>query len=116
MIAAFRKVLRKAHPDKCGADEHAKQLNAAKERWDQAKKPGGRPTRAEQPEAPAGAAAAAGAPGETFSDVIVREVCKKAYRVQSTGVLLTYFGVQGLPQWRQFLAHVRSNQKAWKVR
>ncbi|CAK0863379.1 unnamed protein product [Prorocentrum cordatum] len=106
VIAAFRKVLRKAHPDKGGADEHAKQLNAAKERWDQAKKPRGRPKRAEQPEAPAGAAAADGAPGETFQDLIVREVSKKAYRIQSAGVLLTYFGVQGLPQWRQFLAHI----------
>ena len=116
VIAAFRKVLRKAHPDKGGTDEHAKQLNAAKERWDQAKKPRGRPRRAEQPEAPAGEAASDGVPGETFQDLIVREVSKKAYRVQSTGVLLTYFGVQGLPQWRRFLAHVRSKQKAWKVR
>ncbi|CAK0894420.1 unnamed protein product [Prorocentrum cordatum] len=111
VIAAFRKVLRKAHPDKGGADEHAKQLNAAKECWDQAKKPRGRPKRAEQPEAPAGAAAADGAPGETFQDLIVREVSMKAYRIQSAGVLLTYFGVQGLPQWQQFLAHVRSKQK-----
>ena len=116
VIAAFKKVIRKAHPDKGGTDEHAKQLNAAKERWDQAKKPRGRPKRAEQPEAPAGAAAADGTPGETFQDLIVREVSKKAYRIQSAGVLLTYFGVQGLPQWRQFLAHVRSKQKAWKVR
>ncbi|CAK0804938.1 unnamed protein product [Prorocentrum cordatum] len=106
VIAASRKVLRKARPDKGGADEHAKQLNAAKERWDQAKKPRGRPKRAEQPEAPAGAAAADGAPGETFQDLIAREVSKKAYRVQSAGVLLTHFGVQGLPQWRQFLAHM----------
>ena len=116
VLAAFKKVIRKAHPDKGGADEHAKQLNAAKERWDQAKKPRGRPKRAEQPEAPAGAAAADGAPSDAFQDLIVREVIKKAYRIQSAGVLLTYFGVQGLPQWRQFLAHVRSNQKAWKVR
>ena len=116
VVAAFRKVLRKAHPDKGGADEHAKQLNAAKERWDQAKKPRGRPKRTEQRGAPAGAAAADGMPGETFQDLVVREVMKKAYRVRSTGVLLTYFGVQGLPQWRKFLAHVRSNQTSWKVR
>ena len=80
VIAAFRKVLRKAHPDKGGTDEHAKQLNAAKERWDQAKKPRGRPRRAEQPEAPAGEAASDGVPGETFQDLIVREVSKKACR------------------------------------
>ena len=40
----------------------------------------------------------------------------KQFRIQSTGVLLTYSGVKGLEQWRRFVAHVRAQQKQWKVK
>ena len=48
VLKAFKKVLLKAHPDKGGSEEHAKQLNTAKGNWDEARKPNGRP--AEKPD------------------------------------------------------------------
>ena len=37
VLAAFKKVCRKAHPDKGGSEEHQKELNSAKDSWDEAK-------------------------------------------------------------------------------
>ena len=37
----------KAHPDKGGSDDHAKQLSAAKDLWDKARRPAGRPKKAD---------------------------------------------------------------------
>jgi curved DNA-binding protein CbpA len=38
--AAFKKVARKAHPDKGGAPEHQKALNAARDAWQDAVRAG----------------------------------------------------------------------------
>ena len=40
---AFEKMFLKAHPDKGGSEEDAKQLNVGKEAWDKAKRKRGRP-------------------------------------------------------------------------
>jgi len=52
---------------------------------------------------------AAGAPPDA-------EEVPKSYRVNSSGVLLTYHGFQDLEQWVRFLAFVKSNLRAWKVK
>ncbi len=40
---------------------------------------------------------------------------QKGFRVNSTAVLLTYQGVAGLGQWREFLSFVRGCQRTWGV-
>ena len=49
VAAAYKKVLRRTHPDKGGATEDAQKLLGAKQAWDSAKKPRGRPKEAEKP-------------------------------------------------------------------
>ena len=41
--AAFKKVIRKVHPDKGGRNADAQKLNAAKEAWDKCRRPKSRP-------------------------------------------------------------------------
>ena len=41
---AVKKLLLKVHPDKGGSENDTKKLNAAKEKWDKAKKSKGRPS------------------------------------------------------------------------
>ena len=109
---AFKKVLLKAHPDKGGSEEHSKQLNNLREKWEKAKRPAGRPR------GPAGEARnqSGAAENASFQALLEREAVKGTYRIQSEGVLLTYFRVQDLPQWHRFVEHVRCQQRAWKVK
>lgn len=95
--AAFRKVIKYAHPDKGGTDEEMKLLNAAKDKWDKAKRDAGRP-RAEE----AGASA------------VVPEAPE--YRIRSVSTMLTYQGVADLSQWRDIVAHWSANVRAWSVK
>ena len=69
----FKKVFLKAHPDKGGTEEHAKQLNAAKDKWEQAKKK-------------------CGEGSQKFTDLVAEEVSGSVFRVQSLGVMLTCIG------------------------
>ena len=120
VTAAFRKVVLKAHPDKGGTEEHAKQLNEAKAKWDSAKRRGGRPQQNSpgqpQPSTSGANTDAPGAAAASSEDAWLQDTTPKSYRIHSVGVLLTYFGVEGLPQWNRFAAHVRSQQKAWNVK
>ena len=72
--SAYRRVFRRAHPDKGGSAEHAQRLSGAKGAWEAAQRAstGGRPV---------GAATTDLAPAAP----------RKAFRIQGKGALLTYF-------------------------
>ena len=107
---AYRTLSRKVHPDRGGSEEDQKRLNAANDAWTElcrSRAPNGRPekeTKKADPPQPA-------LPGDPSEDP-----AKKTFRVRAAAVLLTYQGVQGLPQWHRFVEHVLENLAAWKVR
>ena len=95
VLAAYKRVALKAHPDKGGTNEDFQKLHAAKENWERAKTnsaPPGRP----QP-------ATADLVVNTGSDSDSEAAAGEVHRVRATAVLLAYFG--GWPQelWKQFL-------------
>ena len=109
---AFKKVFLKAHPDKGGSNEHAKQLNVAKEAWEKARRSAGRPTR----EDAGGNAHGSQSPFDFGKLVAEGEEVKNTYRIRSHGVLLTYFGVADLAQRERFLLYVAAQKKKWNVK
>jgi hypothetical protein len=85
---AFKKTVRRAHPDKGGSLEEAQQLNAARDKWVAAKAQQGsvgRPAASQghtaaQPEPPAPPTPVPGALAAAI----------RAYRIHATAVLLTF--------------------------
>ena len=108
---AFKKVLLKAHPDKGGSEQHTKDLTTAKDRWEKAKKPVGRPKDGGSATDPEEAV-----PTPGFLDIVDREEAKVVYRIQAVGALLTYFRVQGLAQWYRFVDFVAAQKQKWNIR
>lgn len=99
--AAFRSVVKKVHPDKGGRVAHAQRLQAAREKWREAKaakRPGGRPRKQEKV-LPVGGRAG---------------VQPRPFLVRSAAVLLTYHGIAEAA-WSEFLAFVRQGLTAWGV-
>lgn len=111
--AAYKKVLRKAHPDKGGSTADAQRLQAAKEAWDKAKAASrpGRP-RQQKSETPGSSSK----PSGSLEPADLEGSRKKDFRIHATAVLLTYNGVVDLDQWRRFVALVESKTKAWKLK
>ena len=104
--AGFRKVMKRAHPDKAGgSEEHTKRLNIAWENWNKARKPNGRPSATNAP--------AAG--GEMVS-VPAKGRRKKEFRIQAQAVMLTYQGLQDISSWSLFLEFVADHLVTWRVK
>ena len=82
--AAYKRVARKAHPDKGGAPEHQSALNAARDTWEDALRAGKRAGDDQKSKNAQNKSAAA--PMTVHIDR--RDV--PAYRFQGEGVLLTY--------------------------
>ena len=110
--AAYKKVARKAHPDKGGSVEDAQRLIAAHTAWETA--------RVNDPAA--GAAANAGppeakasprAPPEEHGEMVAAG--GKAFRIHSSAVLLTYQGMRDLSHWTSFVAFVEEHCQPWAV-
>ena len=112
----FKKVFLKAYLDKGGSEQHAKQLNEAKDLWDKAKKAPHRPKEAGSHRAPKAERQEKAEEAEFVDLVAGEEQAKQPYRIQSQGVLLSYFRVEGLTQWRRFVDHVTAHQRQWKVK
>ena len=110
---AFKKVILKAHPDRGGSDEHAKQPSGAKEAWGKARISARRPTRAD-----AGRDAHGLESPLDFGVLVAEgEEVENTYRLRSQGVLLTYCGVAGLAQWERLLLYAPARQgKKWNVK
>lgn len=104
--AAFRKVLRWAHPDKGGSEEDTKALNKAREDWEaakQARQRQGRPA----PEPTAHTESDTAAP-------VARN--DRGKRIQAKAAMLTYQGISGLEQWKRFLVFWKDNLRTWSVK
>ena len=84
----FKKVFLKAHPDKGGSEQHAKQLNEAKDSWDKAKKAPHRPKETGSHKAPKAERQEKAEKAEFVDLVDGEEQAKQPYRIQSQGVLL----------------------------
>ena len=101
ILKGYRRVILKAHPDKGGDTAKFQELQAAKEKWDNARAaapPPGNPHCAPgglvQTSPPAG---------------------RSGKRVKTTAVLLTYSGAWSLPLWRSFVTFVRRRLAPWSV-
>ena len=89
VLAAYKRVLRRAHPDKGGSKADAQKLLGAKEAWDRAKAPRGRPRQADKP--------ARSNKVETNSlEPADPEQARRTFRILSRAVLLIYN-----EQWRR---------------
>ena len=138
LTGAYRKVARRAHPDKGGSVEHQTQLNNARDAWHAARgRPdttsqsawegngaqrastgtaSAQPTMAPQP-APVGQRSTPAKPGGSLAKQgSADSKSPGGWRVHCMAVLLTYNGITDLKQWRRFLKFVRSEQKNWNVR
>jgi curved DNA-binding protein CbpA len=104
--AAYKKVSRRAHPDRGGTSEHQKALNAARDEWEEAlrasKGRGGDCTKKK----PA---------GQTVPPLAADPSEATGYRFQSLGVLLTYQKFSDAGCWQAFLDHVKARLVLWKV-
>ena len=111
---AFKKVARRAHPDKGGTPEHQKAMNAARDAWEnllQARHGQGGDRKS---------AAAAGKKKEAgvVLPVTVRQQKQNnaGYRFQGEGVLLTYQKFSDIGCWQAFRDHVVAKLAVWKAR
>ena len=103
----FRKLARRTHPDKGGCDAAAKLLHVARDEWRAAQK------RSESPKEPQTAA-----PSSTTlaNPLASQKAARKAYRIQSEGVMLTYQGIRDFAMWLRFVQFVEGMIKAWGVK
>jgi hypothetical protein len=108
--AGFRKVIRKAHPDKGGNTRKYQELQAARDAWRES----GRHARrgAGRPQVPLGHPAGL----SVTSDDNLEGNARKMYELNCAAVLLTYHGVEDLLQWRRFLTAVSGRMRKWNVR
>ena len=108
--AAFRRVIKQAHPDKRGSAADAKELNAARDAWEEAKK--ARRGQGRQPQNQSRSSAADAAPGEGAE----LEAGLGGKRVRATAAMFTYQGITLVEQWKRYLHFWREHQKEWGVK
>ncbi len=106
LLAAYRRVQAKCHPDKGGLKKHAQELNTARDEWDQARQPRQQPEGGEPPPAGPGAAD----PGQSMA------VPEKGFRVHSSAVLLTYNGITDIAHWRHLVAFLEAHLREWSIK
>ena len=115
---AYKKVILKAHPDKGGRTKDFQMLQNAKENWVNAAQQAnnnqkkGRPKESHNEQ---GRKAPRSKSDNWPLDVDLANVDKKQkqYRIRSTFVLLTYFGITDLAVWHRFCDHVAKSRKTW---
>ncbi|CAK0861168.1 unnamed protein product, partial [Prorocentrum cordatum] len=104
LLKAHRRLLLNTHPDKGGKKGNLQKLQAAKEKWEKARKAG----------------AAAGRPRPAGETTLVTPAQarrkRKEFRVQALVVLLAYHSITGMAQWRGFVTSVKLALKKWGVR
>ena len=107
ILQAYRRVVKKVHPDKGGNKKKFQALQGAKEEWDkarQAARPAGNPELSGGKLVPSNAALSA------------RSAQSRQYRISAQAVLPTCCGKWSLPLWAAFVAWVRSQLAPWTVR
>ena len=97
--AAFRKVIRRVHPDKGGKTQDAQSLQGARDKWQELRKTAksGPPKKHAQPPRQAAVGGA------------------NVYRIRSLAIMLTYH-VPGFASWLRFLSFVTAKLDSWKIR
>lgn len=137
VMQAYRRVVRRVHPDKGGRTKDAQQLQAVKEAWVSAsQEAAGR--HAGHSAAPKAAPKARGASGTKRDDVQHGATARRlhgarepsgrsnhasslalrdqpGFRFNTTAALLTYNGIQDLEQWHRFLKYIAKHKKEWQV-
>ena len=93
--AAYRKVVKRVHPDKGGRVADAQKLQAARERWMNAKQPA-------KPQ------------DEVGADLLPvhQSKRKKDFEIRGAAVLLTFYGFEE-SGWPQFLHFVKRKLSSW---
>ena len=98
VTAAFRKIVKRVHPDKGGSTEHVQQLHAAKDAWDQARRHSkvGRPKEKQgDPAKKVGGKAVSGSAGSADAGQEGKD-----YNLETSAVLFTYHGFTSIDQWK----------------
>ena len=106
VLAAYRRLVKRVHPDKGGKKEDQQKLQAAKDDFDAAVANAckrGRPTKPDGKRVDPKC--------ERLQDVAE----KSTYTVQAQGVLLTYHGLRDHGHWREFVCFLQANVQKWKV-
>lgn len=104
----FRKLARRAHPDKGGCEADSKLLHTARDDWRAAQHSSDKAPEMPQPPTSAAAALASVAPTE--------KARRKAYRIQSEGVMLTYQSIHDAAQWERMVTFLEARVKGWRVK
>ena len=111
--AAFRKVIKKAHPDKGGRTDDAKKLHTAKDTWEKAKTSRGA---AGRPPATAPPQHDGNSPQTMASPEDFRKARRQEYRIKAQGVMLTYNGMQDQAQWNRLVQFFSVNGQKFRVK
>ena len=104
LAAAYRRVAKKAHPDKGGNTQAFQKLQAAREAWDAARQnspAAGRPPTREHT--------------DPDSEADPSQLDRGEFRVRGAVALLTSSGDRSRDLWRHFLGDVRKQLKTWSV-
>ena len=114
VLASFRKVVLRVHPDRGGNTADQQKLNDARANWESAKKAkatAGRPKARKQ-------SSSNGQPDGIMLAFATDHggADRSNFRVRSQAALLTYMGFKaGLAQWERFCDFVRMSLKRWGV-
>ena len=114
VMAAFRKVTARLHPDKGGNLEQQQALNAARDKWESAaaEAPGrGKKRKATDAEQPASSLQLA-----QVLPIRVEKYLSKHFRIQSVAVLLTYQKFEDFGKWSKFTKFIKVHLKEWGVK
>ena len=115
VVAAYKKVTRKVHPDKGGSTADFQRLQAAKDEWEAKRSSRGQAGRPQSQGKPRAQAQAQQPRSEIVAELADPEQVRKSFRIQSGAVLLTYNGVRDVAQWHRFVAFVNANFRRWGV-
>mgnify|MGYP003319122699 CR=1 FL=1 len=113
VTAAWKRVVKRAHPDKGGSTEDAQRLQAAKEAWDAAREEQGQPGRPKKTEEDRGRAHGESKRSAPAAGALAAEA--RVFRIHSEATMLTYNGITDVAQWRRLVAFVESHLKPWQV-
>ena len=105
VLACYRKVIRRVHPDKGGSTVDTQQLVDARDKWEQAKATAAK--REEDRKATNEAERdKKGEPKQDTKIVASQRPNRKLFRVHAAAVLLTYNGFADLAQWSRFQSFI----------
>ena len=100
VLAGYKKLIRKVHPDKKGKTEDAQRLLSAKNLWDTARKEAKKPGRPRN-DGPRSSDATYDWEAAREAELADPEEIRKVYRIRAGAVMLTYNGIRDVAQWHK---------------